>query len=172
MTAPDLGQVRQFLEAAVVEFGVRTGEVEWQFGISILPTCERWRYWATPLNSVTFATTGGDGVHFGTVPVEGKHIVVMTAPAEVRANVVVGESLKEFLRLGYYRPLDWLGALPEQWDEIATEYCRPEPRTAFGQQFLERLRATFELTPVADLRTHLEELQGRYLRHVEVAPFE
>src|SRR5687767_64611 len=62
-------------------------------------------YHCTPLNSVTFASTGGDGVHFGFLHVEGCSLspVVMTVPMSDVHNFVVGESLFEFLCLGAKR---------------------------------------------------------------------
>jgi len=59
----------------------------------------------TPTNSSTFAGTGGDGVHFGLLHINGEvsddSPVVMTVPMMFEeANVVLGENLLEFLRLG------------------------------------------------------------------------
>ncbi len=60
---------------------------------------------ATPANSTTFASTGGDGVHFSllhaTTTMPGAAPVVMTVPMQFDApNHVVGASLREFLALG------------------------------------------------------------------------
>src|SRR5687768_2088705 len=63
------------------------------------------RYESTPKNSVTFATMGGDGVHFGVVTTDiqrtGIQPVVMTVPM-VSKNVVLADTLDEFLGLGFY----------------------------------------------------------------------
>ncbi len=43
-------------------------------------------YWCTPSNSITFATTGGDGVHYGLLDIgsgfNDESPVVMTVPAQ------------------------------------------------------------------------------------------
>ena len=44
----------------------------------------RWGYWCTPTNAWTFATTGGNGVHYSVVETDGsvseRSPVVMTVP--------------------------------------------------------------------------------------------
>lgn len=68
-------------------------------------------YDATPKNCLTFAGTGGDGVHFGFLDlgygVSDDSPVVMTIPMNFdQPNLVVGASLRDFLglgtRLGYF----------------------------------------------------------------------
>src|SRR5512133_3142334 len=65
----------------------------------------RWNYFCTPANSLTFASTGGDGVHYGFLRVSGvapdSWPVVMTVPMADTHNLVVSADLKEFLGLGY-----------------------------------------------------------------------
>lgn len=61
-------------------------------------------YDQTPRNSVTFASTGGDGVHYGFL-LRGSAIdegspVVMTVPMADQPNRVVGRDLRHFLGLG------------------------------------------------------------------------
>ena len=61
-------------------------------------------YWCTPKNALTFARTGGDGVHYSYLAMsglpEGIVPIVMTMPAVAR-NFVVAESFDEFLGVGY-----------------------------------------------------------------------
>lgn len=62
-----------------------------------------WDYDATPANSIAFASTGGDGVHFSAlaVGIGDAAPVVMTVPVAFDTpNHVVGGSLREFLALG------------------------------------------------------------------------
>ena len=77
---------------------------EWGLFLEIPP--KRWTYFCTPKNAVTFASTGGDGVHYSLLAVPGldaqEQPVVMTVPMSSRHNVVVAENLQEFLNLGYY----------------------------------------------------------------------
>ncbi|MDP8927890.1 MAG: hypothetical protein M3O70_04720, partial [Actinomycetota bacterium] len=69
------------------------------------PTQARaWEYDATPVNATTFASTGGDGVHFSVVNVaDGADAapVVMTVPMVFdNPNHILAGSLREFLALG------------------------------------------------------------------------
>jgi len=61
-------------------------------------------YWCTPTNSVTFARTGGDGVHYGLLDIgqgfSDSSPVVMTVPMCDDPNTIVGATLLEFLALG------------------------------------------------------------------------
>jgi hypothetical protein len=65
-------------------------------------------YWCTPTNTLAFAGTGGEGVHFSFL-VEGGKVteespVVITSPSEFdQPNQIGGESLFDFLCLGYHR---------------------------------------------------------------------
>ena len=74
-------------------------------GLRLLRPLETWDYEVTPLNCSTFATTGGDGVHFSFLHLNGKVTeespVVMTLPmAFDEPNRIVGADLHEFLSLG------------------------------------------------------------------------
>lgn len=80
-------------------------------GIILIRPLKNIEYESTPRNSLTFAETGGDGVHFGLVQMEGqileKSPVVMTVPANYgEENLIVGGNLHEFLclgsRMGYF----------------------------------------------------------------------
>jgi hypothetical protein len=70
-----------------------------------------YRPFTTPKNSLSFASTGGDDVHFGLVAVNGKFgdasPVVMTVPMAgdnpEELNFIVGETLRDFLCLGCER---------------------------------------------------------------------
>jgi hypothetical protein len=139
---------------------------------------DHWDHDATPANATTFASTGGDGVHFSlldvttTVPAAP---VVMTVPVRFGApNHVVGASLREFLalgcRAGYYH-LDrlaygwgrqqeadhlehgaWAGA---GWDGHSQEATVWALLTAVTQEF--------DLAPWPNVARRLATLQSRYL---------
>jgi hypothetical protein len=69
------------------------------------PTRARvWDYASTPVDSTTFGSTGGDGVHFSVLHTgrgNGYAPVVMTVPMAFDApNHIVGGILREFLGLG------------------------------------------------------------------------
>ena len=61
-------------------------------------------YWCTPVNSITFATTGGDGTHFGWLDIRGLAPdfapIVMSVPMSDSPNLLVGANMREFLSLG------------------------------------------------------------------------
>lgn len=64
--------------------------------------------WCTPSNCRTFATTGGNGVHFSYLKTKsrspGNSPIVMTNPGGGSGlSYIVGENLWDFLCLGYHR---------------------------------------------------------------------
>src|SRR5688500_1004029 len=62
-------------------------------------------YWCTPKSAVTFAITGGDGVHYSHLCLPdiapNREPIVMTMPANDQLNYVVAEGFNEFLGLGF-----------------------------------------------------------------------
>ena len=100
-------------------------------GLFLQRPLSRWDYFCTPLNTLTFASTGGDGVHYGLLlgsdtPYD-QLPVVMTVPMSDQYNTVVAETLGEFLGLGYF--VGWFSleqlAYEPRW---ATEYYnQPDP---------------------------------------------
>lgn len=81
----------------------------------------------TPANCVTFAHTGGEGVHFSFLLDDGavneRCPVVVTCPCLSGGTYVVGEGLHEFLCLGHYRGyfgLEQLAFYPELTMEVFT----------------------------------------------------
>jgi hypothetical protein len=76
-------------------------------------------YWCTPTNTLAFAGTGGEGVHFSflvqDLKVNEKSPIVVTIPAAFgQPNFVGGESLFDFLCLGYHRGYFALETLPSE----------------------------------------------------------
>src|SRR3954453_21118217 len=69
-------------------------------GLGLVPLETVHLFQATPTNSVTFASTGASGVHFGFVPMQDVPLdrspVVMTVPLADDPNHLVGGSLSEF----------------------------------------------------------------------------
>jgi len=134
-------------------------------------------YDATPANSTTFASTGGDGVHFSllhtTTP--GTAPVVMTVPMQSDApNHVVGASLREFLALGCRTGYYHLDKLAYGWGRQAEashlEHGRwegmgwdGETAEATARKLLVALSQELDLAPWQDVVQHLGELQARYL---------
>jgi len=134
-------------------------------GFEVLEKLENWDYHCTPVNSVAFGATGGDGVHFNLLTGgRGTGAVVMTVPPGEIPNVVVGASLAEFLRLGYYCCFGWIEELAFDQRSAAALY-RDEPRrlSKAGALLCERLRTAFCLVPIDDVVGHLGRLQETYL---------
>ena len=62
--------------------------------------------WCTPDCAFTFASTGGDGVHYSYLclpdTAANREPIVMTMPANDRLNYIVAEGFDEFLGLGFH----------------------------------------------------------------------
>lgn len=134
-------------------------------------------YRRAPLNSVEFAHTGGDGLHYSFLVLDGHWSelspVVVTIPGLIAggpSNVVLGENLTEFLRLGIrtgYSALHWLvdedgrvrdGAhIEAQEAQEFAEWVEPEMATT-----LRRLADRYGLEPLEGVAERLAELQHRY----------
>lgn len=64
--------------------------------------------WCTPTNCQTFAGTGGEGVHFSLMQIDGtitaqSPIVVTTPGGGDGRSWIVGSDMRDFLSLGYHR---------------------------------------------------------------------
>jgi hypothetical protein len=134
-------------------------------------------YDATPVNSTTFASTGGDGVHFSLLhatDVPGAAPVVMTVPMQFDApNHVVGASLREFLalgcRVGYYH----LDHLAYGWGRQAEASLLQdgtwtgtgwdgETEESTALELLSALTRELGLAPWPNVAQRLAELQASY----------
>lgn len=140
------------------------------YPLSVLET----GYTSTPRGSVTFATTGGDGVHFGLMRVDGEITsaspVVMTVPMNWDSpNLVVGANLSEFLSLGSHFGYGDLEQLTYQREQTIRE-IEAANGIAFedlpeGGAILAALTREFELQPWPEHAARLAELERAY-RHV------
>lgn len=136
-------------------------------------------YWCTPVNSLTFAATGCDGTHYGLLCLperrRDEQPVVMTVPMSDGANVVVGETLREFLALGCrvgYRNLE---GLVYQRDETLATLERDEYDSEDSPDEIAMLRtlaATFGLRPWPNPKARLAELRLRYFSKLTLPPSE
>jgi hypothetical protein len=152
------------------------------------PDGDRWDYDATPVNSTTCTSTGGDGVHFGllhaTTAASPTAPVVMTVPMQFDApNHVVGASLREFLALGCRTGYVQLEELSSRWEQGRLEVVS---RLETGHwdvgwegwdgleaaiapvELLAALTQEFDLAPWANVEQRLAELQARYLPVVQL----
>lgn len=161
-----------------------TTQVETNCGMYLFrpPLYRECVYRRSPLNSVEFARTGGDGIHYSFLVLDGHWSelspVVLTDPCGETSNVVLGENLTEFLRLGIrrgYFALSYLvdedGSIraPARIEELeAKEFPEDvEPETA---KALRLLADRYGLEPLEGVADRLVELQRRYQPLLRQAP--
>lgn len=165
----------------------------WAFdpiGLILVRSSERFTYTSTPLNTSTFAHTGGDGVHFGLVDTgdndQDNSPVVMTVPmAFDRPNVIVGDNLLEFLNLGCRTGYWYLEELAYSWaraiEMISNSESHPDwaddrqwsdswiaSRMKREKHLLSLLIQEFRLKPWTNVKQRLDDLQSVYLPLLEV----
>jgi hypothetical protein len=151
------------LAAEIAEAGDDATSVFGDIGLFLAPSLGRATYDTTPMNSSTFASTGGDGVHFGLLHVEGKVVdtspVVMTVPMCFgRPNAIVGETLREFLSLGALVGFWYLEHYVYSEAEFFAKCGAPETMDDLADLIV----ADFDLVPWPDVRGHMTELQALY----------
>jgi len=156
----------------------------WTVGLRLdeKPDASRYTH-HTPLNCRTFASTGGDGVHFSFLVRDGlvreESPVVLTVPCAA-ANLVVGENLFDFLSLGSrrgYFGLEQLAYAPKVAEEVYTNPdWQPSDRWHKSVGFvtdeaergvLELLTSEFGLRPWPS-PTRFAILQERYAESLEL----
>ena len=138
-------------------------------GLILLGKFECWEYWCTPTNTKTFATTGGDGVHFGIFSLPGKEIdqspVVMTLPCADESNIVVAEDFKEFLSLGCRGGFFTLEQIEYQGDRHISflEKHEYDPEATKDEiELLKMIESAFELAPPSRISDRLATLKKKY----------
>ncbi len=114
----------------------------------------------TPPQAHPILWCGVDGVHYSALSagsVSG-YIMVMTVPPSMGVNLVVGESLMEFLALGCRSHFTGLAILVE---DMSAELESEEDESA---DVMGALRSHFALSPWPDVAARLSELEVRYGR--------
>jgi hypothetical protein len=130
-------------------------------------------YFCTPKNSLTFATTGGDGVHFGIV--NGINLkgnvgpIVMTVPMAQTNNVVVAEDLEEFFSIGYYVGWFALEQIVYDLDDAITHFSKSdEDMEKEALLFLEIIRKELTFNHIPLSKQRLNELERSYFERLEI----
>lgn len=127
-------------------------------------------YRQTPLNSITFASIGVDGIHFGSIT-GGDNVapdcpVAITIPmAFDDPNYIVGESLYDFLCFGCRHGYSNLGNLHLSLEPTLDHYTNP-PNDFYDDRvpgILRLLSEQLSLCPWRDVRGHFNDLQSRFL---------
>jgi hypothetical protein len=132
-------------------------------------------YDSTPANALTFASTGGDGVHYSFVLRNGVAMddapIVMTVPMNAPTdNLIIGANLRDFIgvgsRLGFfpleqlmYDPIGFLAAYAGKSDDYALE--------EEGRALVASITHAFGARPPADLDGHLASLDERFASWLE-----
>lgn len=144
-------------------------------GLILLTPPENYGYWCTPTNSLTFAGTGGDGVHYGLLAENGQFTdsspVVMTVPMCNTPNMVLGANLLEFLALGCrfgYFSLEQLIYEPEETLQELEQFTVDEEMGADECALLRLLTEEFQLSPWPNPRQRLAELQAMFLSSLQL----
>jgi hypothetical protein len=118
-------------------------------------------YEATPRQAITFASTGGDGVHFSAAHGISGAVIVMTVPMQFdRPNIAVGGTLREFLSLGCASGYFGLEQLAYDYTAAAAALAGRVPEDEEAEQELALLRKRLGLTPWPAPRSRLDELQS------------
>lgn len=132
-------------------------------------------YDQTPRNCVTFAGTGGDGVHysfllFGHAPADASPIV-MTVPMAEEPNRVLGRNLRHFLGLGLHSGYFMLEQL--QYDFAGTvaaldrhelDYREPEEARA-----LATIAEALQVAGWSDHASELARLEAEYAGELDIS---
>jgi hypothetical protein len=129
-------------------------------------------YDSTPKGSITFASTGGDGVHYGLLRIGDEAMpVVMTVPMNFdNLHMIVGEDIVDFLSLGcrvgyfsleqltydYQQSIDWLESHSDYGEALATDERR----------LLHVLCEEFGLLPWKGVDKKLQRLNAKYLQAI------
>lgn len=149
-------------------------------------------YWCTPTNTLAFAGTGGEGVHFSFLVEDNKvteksPVVITIPPAFDQPNFIGGESLFDFLCLGYHRGYFALETVPSEkffeayatgkWPLTEDKGLPPDWDWAVGygvnehqRKLLDFLIAELGLSPWKDLKRKFQRLQKLFMPMLEIPP--
>ena len=178
----------QFAQKEAAQLSALPESVFHSIGLRLeLPT-KAWKYYCTPRNAKTFASTGCDGVHYSFLDPEllsysqqNRPVVmpvVMTVPMSFdNPNIVVAETLYEFLCLGCrsgYFALETLSSCEGDFSALkSNDYAADLSRLQRG--YLQKLSRAFSLVPYdgalgalprpieGTLEGRLAQLQSKYL---------
>ena len=131
--------------------------------------------WCTPRNVLTFASTGGDSVHYSYLVDErlpaGVSPIVMTLPCASALNMVIAESFQEFFDYGYHVGWFSLEQLYYDEEEGAAYFCQPSPTFGEeGSQQLPLLRQALSMQAVPPTLARFAQLQEKYAALLDVPP--
>jgi hypothetical protein len=140
---------------------------------------EQYDYWCTPTNVVTFASTGGDGVHFSFLvqddEITEQSPIVITVPGAFDGpNWIGGRDLYEFLCLGSLRGFFALGEIAYTQEEALRILTDQHWHPTEDQHYSVGYVPNEEESPILDFlvgqlalkpwphASHFSNLQARY----------
>ena len=140
-----------------------------------IPPQRNYIEWSTPRNVLTFATTGGDSVHYSylvdeRLP-EGVCPIVMTLPCVNELSWVIAESFQEFFDYGYH--VGWFSLEQLYYDDEEGEAYFRQPSETFGEigdKQLPLLRKALNMKPVPPTLVRFAELQEKYQALLDIPP--
>ena len=123
-------------------------------------------------NSITFAATGGNGVHFGIVTAhnhpKGQNPVVMMVPM-MQENVILAENLDEFLGVGFHNGWFALEQLVYDFDATIEYYSTPADDLSKEETtLLELIREELKIGFAPLTKSRLKELKKKYFKTLEI----
>lgn len=139
-------------------------------GLAIHDELRRNGYDCTPANCLTFASTGGDGVHFSIIETLGtRSPVVMTVPMNFsEENLIIADSIYEFLCLGCKYGYFALEGLVYDFEEtvLEIEECNTLAYSDLEDekeaQLLSALSDAFNLRPIANVTSYITEANQKH----------
>jgi hypothetical protein len=167
MNEPDeLRSLRAVVARVAAAHRVQPYEAIWPLGFELLDDLENFGYHCTPVNSLAFGATGGNGVHLSLLdgpPSPGA--IVVTIPTADIPNSVVAETFADFLRLGYHGGFGWLEELGYDWKNLQAKYTvKPQGLSRAARDLLQEIRETFSLVPYEDVAAQLNVLERHTAR--------
>lgn len=181
---PLLDALREFDAEAAQRFPADYDFGLGQMGMLLRSKLGNGGYWCTPKNSLSFASTGCDGVHFSFIlrnnAITEDSPVIVTVPANSgeseRANIVVASNLRNFLRFGLRRGYFALEQLAYYRDLTLEAYSSPDWQPTLdwhysvgyhlhenGLRVRDFLVGRFQLTPLAYTVSEFEALQNKFI---------
>ena len=140
-----------------------------------IPPVRNWIDWCTPRNVLTFATTGGDSVHYSYLVDErlpaGVCPIVMTLPCASELSLVIAESFQEFFDYGYY--VGWRELEQLYYEDEKGEACFHEASQSLnnlGMQQLPLLHKALNMQAVLPTLQRFGDLQQKYQALLNIPP--
>ncbi len=163
----DLFSLYHAADSAAKKFGVSAEGVFDPCGLILnIPPVKDY-YWCTPKNALTFASTGGDGVHYSYLDdssqTDGQTPIVMTLPCADQNNVIIAENFREFFALGYYVGWFALEQLVYQPQDAIEYFSKPDTDHAnYTVDRLQFIREALAIRPGPPSLRRIDELRDRY----------